>query len=52
MSAASRSRRFVGNYLSTLAFIGVSWWVISDLSGFHRGILQGQWQSGLLGVDA
>jgi protein-S-isoprenylcysteine O-methyltransferase Ste14 len=52
MSAASRSRRFVGNYLSTLAFIGVSWWVISDLSGFHRGILQGPWQSGLLGVDA
>ena len=52
MSAASRSRRFVGNYLSTLTFIGVSWWIISDLSGFHRGILQGQWQSGLFGVDA
>jgi protein-S-isoprenylcysteine O-methyltransferase Ste14 len=46
------ARRFFGNYLATLAFIGLSYWVISDLSGFHRGILQGQWQFGMFDVDA
>ena len=52
MSAASRSRRFVGNYLSTMAFVGLAYWFISDLSGFHRGFLSGQWQFGMFGVDA
>jgi protein-S-isoprenylcysteine O-methyltransferase Ste14 len=52
MSAANRSRRFFGNYLSTLAFIGLSYWVITDLSGFHRGMLQGQWQFGMFEIDA
>jgi protein-S-isoprenylcysteine O-methyltransferase Ste14 len=52
MSAASRSRRFVGNYLSTLAFIGLSYWIIADLSGFHRDMLQGQWQFGMFEIDA
>ncbi|HEX6639434.1 MAG TPA: hypothetical protein VF033_17390 [Steroidobacteraceae bacterium] len=52
MSAASRGRRFAGNYLTTLAFIAFSWWIISDLSGFHRGILHGQWQPGLFGSNA
>src|SRR5688572_21150864 len=50
--SAHRSRRFVGNYLSTLAFIGLSYWVITDLSGFHRGILQSQWQFGMFEIDA
>src|SRR5689334_24862920 len=45
-------RRFAGNYLSTLVFIGLSWWVITELSGFHRGMLQGQWQFGMFGIDA
>jgi protein-S-isoprenylcysteine O-methyltransferase Ste14 len=45
-------RRFAGNYLSTLGFIGLAYWVISDLSGFHRGILQGQWQFGMFEIDA
>ena len=40
MSAASRSRRFVGNYLSTMAFVGVSYWLISDLSGNLVGLLK------------
>jgi protein-S-isoprenylcysteine O-methyltransferase Ste14 len=46
------SRRFAANYFSTLGFIGLSYWIISELSGFHRGILQGQWQSGMFGIDA
>jgi len=46
------SRRFVSNYLSTLAFIGLSYWIISALSNFHRSMLQGQWQFGLIGIDA
>lgn len=46
------SGRFVANYLSTLAFIGLSYWIISKLSNFHRSMLQGQWQLGLFGVDA
>ena len=50
--SAHRSRRFAGNYLSTLTFIGLSYWVISDLSGFHRGILQSQWQFGMFEIDA
>jgi protein-S-isoprenylcysteine O-methyltransferase Ste14 len=50
--SASRVRRFVGNYLSTMGFIGLSYWFISELSGFHRGMLQGQWQFGVFGIDA
>ena len=49
---AATARRFFWNYLSTLGFIGLCYWVISDLSGFHRGILQGQWQFGMFDVDA
>ncbi len=53
-SATARlfSRRFALNYLSTLAFIGLSFWIISSLSTFHRSILQGQWQLGMIDVDA
>lgn len=46
------SRRFVANYLSTLTFIGLSYWTITALSNFHRTMLQGQWQLGLFGIDA
>jgi protein-S-isoprenylcysteine O-methyltransferase Ste14 len=46
------SRRFAANYLSTLGFIGLSYWIISELSGFHRDNLQGQWQFGMFGIDA
>jgi protein-S-isoprenylcysteine O-methyltransferase Ste14 len=52
MSVSSRSRRFAANYLSTLVFIGLAWWIISDLSEFHRGMLQSQWQWSLFGIDA
>ncbi|GFE82751.1 hypothetical protein GCM10011487_47510 [Steroidobacter agaridevorans] len=45
------SGRFVSNYLSTLAFIGLSYWIVSKLSNFHRSMLQGQWQLGLFGAD-
>jgi protein-S-isoprenylcysteine O-methyltransferase Ste14 len=46
------NRRFAGNYLSTLGFIALSYWVITAVSGFHRGALQGQWYFGMFGVDA
>ena len=52
MRPALLSRRFAANYFSTLGFIGLSYWIISSLSGFHRGMLQGQWQFGILGIDA
>jgi protein-S-isoprenylcysteine O-methyltransferase Ste14 len=52
MLSAIFSRRFAGNYFSTLGFIALSYWVISDLSGFHRGMLQGQWQFGMFEIDA
>src|SRR5262245_49725183 len=45
------NRRFASNYFSTLAFIGLSYWIISSLSAFHRSILQGQWQLGIFGSD-
>lgn len=51
MSAAIFTRRFAANYFSTLGFIGLSYWIIASLSGFHRGMLQGQWQFGAFGVD-
>ena len=52
MAARIFNRRFAGNYLSTLGFIALAYWVIADVSGFHRGALQGQWQFGMFGVDA
>ena len=52
MSSSLFSRRFAANYFSTLAFIGLSYWVISELSGFHRGTLQGQIHLGVFGADA
>ena len=52
MPSAIFTRRFAANYFSTLGFIGLSYWVISDLSGFHRGMLQGQWQFGMFEIDA
>jgi protein-S-isoprenylcysteine O-methyltransferase Ste14 len=52
MPSAIFNRRFAANYFSTLGFIGLSYWVISDLSGFHRGMLQGQWQFGMFEIDA
>jgi protein-S-isoprenylcysteine O-methyltransferase Ste14 len=50
--AKLRIRRVLYNYVSTLAFIGLSYWVITSLSDFHRSILQGQWQLNAFGVDA
>jgi protein-S-isoprenylcysteine O-methyltransferase Ste14 len=49
--STARLRRFAGNYLSTLAFIGLSWWIISDFSDFHRAILQAQWHFGMFEID-
>jgi protein-S-isoprenylcysteine O-methyltransferase Ste14 len=52
MPVARRARRLAGNYLTTLAFIGLSCWVVSDLSAFHRDLLQGWWRFELPGFDA
>lgn len=52
MRSPISKRRFAANYFSTLGFIGLSYWIISELSGFHRGMLHGQWQLGMFGVDA
>lgn len=46
------TRRFATNYLSTLAFIGLSYWIIASLSNFHRSMLQGQWHLGTFELDA
>ena len=51
MIAAIFSRRFAANYLSTLGFIALSYWIISDLSSFHRAFLQGQWQLGMFKIN-
>jgi protein-S-isoprenylcysteine O-methyltransferase Ste14 len=45
------SRRFVANYFSTLAFMGLSWWFISQLSGFHRAMMSGSWHLGSFGSE-
>jgi len=46
MLARISSRRFVGNYFSTLAFIALSYWIVTTLSPFHQGILQAQFDTG------
>jgi protein-S-isoprenylcysteine O-methyltransferase Ste14 len=46
------SRRFATNYLSTLAFIGLSWWFITSLSNFHRSMMNGAWHFGSFGSEA
>jgi protein-S-isoprenylcysteine O-methyltransferase Ste14 len=51
MIAAIFSRRFAANYLSTLGFVALSYWIISDLSSFHRAFLQGQWQLGMFKIN-
>jgi protein-S-isoprenylcysteine O-methyltransferase Ste14 len=43
MFARILTRRFAANYLSTLAFIGLSYWIISDLSEWHRNLINAQW---------
>ena len=44
-------KRIALNYLSTLAFIALSYGFITSVSTFHRGFLQGQWQLGMFGID-
>ena len=46
------SRRFATNYLSTLAFLGLSWWFVTFLSDFHRAMMNGSWHLGSLGSQA
>lgn len=44
--------RFAANYLSTLAFIGLSYWIVTRASDFHRSFLQGQWHLDMFEIDA
>jgi protein-S-isoprenylcysteine O-methyltransferase Ste14 len=46
------NRRVVLNYLSTLSFIGLAYWMISSLSNFHRSFLQGEWNLGMFDINA
>src|SRR5436190_2443368 len=50
MLAKLLTRRFVANYLSTLAFAGLTYWVITRVSTFHQMILQSQWDLGIFGI--
>ena len=52
MIARISSRRFAANYLSTVGFIALAYWVLADVSGFHQRTLQGQWQFAMFGFDA
>ena len=45
------TRGFAANYFSTLAVMALAYWIIFDLSGFHRGMIQAQWQFGNLDID-
>src|SRR4051812_45036469 len=47
MIARILTRRFAANYLSTLAFIGLAYWIISEASGFHRNILNAHFYVGV-----
>ncbi len=46
MTSAIFTRRFAGNYFPTLAFMALAYWIVSDLSEFHRGALQSAWRFG------
>jgi protein-S-isoprenylcysteine O-methyltransferase Ste14 len=46
-----RIRRLLTNYLSTLAFIGLAYWIVTSLSAFHRGYLQAEWHLITIGFD-
>ena len=45
------NRRFAINYASTLAAIGLAFWIVTDLSNFHRSFLRAEWTFTALGVD-
>ncbi len=45
-------KRIALNYVSTLAFLALSYWFVTRASNFHRSFLQGQWQLGMFGIDA
>ncbi|HET7811546.1 MAG TPA: DUF1295 domain-containing protein [Steroidobacteraceae bacterium] len=50
MPATIFTRRFASNYLSTLAFIGLTYWLITRVSSFHQMFLQSQWDLGIFGI--
>jgi protein-S-isoprenylcysteine O-methyltransferase Ste14 len=51
MRAALRWR-VASNYLSTLLFIGLAYWLITRVSNFHQQTLQAQWNLSAFGIDA
>ena len=50
MLARIFSRRFAANYFSTLAFMGLAYWIVFDLSAFHRGTITAQWRLDPIGI--
>jgi len=44
------TRRFASNYLSTLTFVGLTYWFITRVSSFHVATLQGVWDLSVLGI--
>jgi protein-S-isoprenylcysteine O-methyltransferase Ste14 len=51
MLAAITTRRFAANYFATLLFIGLCYWLITDYSDFHEGMLQARWDLAPFGID-
>jgi protein-S-isoprenylcysteine O-methyltransferase Ste14 len=45
------NRRWAASYFATLAFIGLSYWIVTRLSNFHQAQLQGGWQLGMFDID-
>lgn len=43
--------RFVTNYVSTLSVMGLSFWIVTGLSNFHRSFLHAQWSFEPFGLD-
>src|SRR5690349_7254129 len=50
MLARIFTRRFAWNYLSTLAFALLTYWIITRVSTFHQMFLQSQWDLGMFGI--
>jgi protein-S-isoprenylcysteine O-methyltransferase Ste14 len=45
VKSADAGRRFAANYFSTIFVVVVAYVFLRDVSGFHQGMLQAQWQS-------
>jgi protein-S-isoprenylcysteine O-methyltransferase Ste14 len=51
MWTAIGTRRFAGNYFSTMLFIALAYGLITHVSNFHQQTLQAQWDLASLGIE-